>query len=211
MLCAGVRKVLTHPLSRPWPKTATHGRIRTPPIRGAQTRTNAQEEKKERAKLAKAIEKGNQETANIYAENAIRQKQAALNYLRMSSRVDAVASRLDQAIKMKQVTRAMGRITKGLEKSMENMSLEQITMVMEKAEEVFTDLDVQASVVEGAMSGTTATAANPDSVKALMSEVAEANGLELADQFDSDGMRTSKKTAAAEEDDLAARLKNLSA
>jgi charged multivesicular body protein 1 len=49
------------------------------------------EEKLEIAKTKKAIQKGNQEVARIHAENAIRQKSQALNYLRMSARVDAVA------------------------------------------------------------------------------------------------------------------------
>ena len=46
------------------------------------------EEKAEKLKLMKAIEKGNHEVARIHAENAIRQKNQSLNYLRMSARVD---------------------------------------------------------------------------------------------------------------------------
>lgn len=46
------------------------------------------EEKAEKLKLKKAIEKGNHEVARIHAENAIRQKNQSLNYLRMSARVD---------------------------------------------------------------------------------------------------------------------------
>ena len=40
------------------------------------------EEKLEKAKLKKAIEKGNMEVARIHAENAIRQKSQATNFLR---------------------------------------------------------------------------------------------------------------------------------
>ena len=40
------------------------------------------EEKAEKAKLKKAIEKGNMEVARIHAENAIRQKSQATNFLR---------------------------------------------------------------------------------------------------------------------------------
>lgn len=49
------------------------------------------EEKLEIAKTKKAIQKGNTEVARIHAENAIRQKNQSLNYLRMSARVDAVS------------------------------------------------------------------------------------------------------------------------
>lgn len=43
------------------------------------------------------------EAARIHAENAIRQKHQSLNLLRMSARVDAVASRVQTAVTMNQV------------------------------------------------------------------------------------------------------------
>ena len=48
-------------------------------------------EKLEIAKTKKAIAKGNPEVARVHAENAIRQKNQSLNYLKMSARVDAVS------------------------------------------------------------------------------------------------------------------------
>jgi hypothetical protein len=61
------------------------------------------EEKAEKLKCKKAIQKGNLEGARIHAENAIRQKNQALNYLRMSARVDAVASRVQTALTTRKV------------------------------------------------------------------------------------------------------------
>ena len=43
------------------------------------------------ASVKKAIKEGNIEGARIYAENAIREKQTGLNYLKLASRLDAVA------------------------------------------------------------------------------------------------------------------------
>ena len=54
--------------------------------------------------LSQALEKGNVEGARIYAENAIRKKNESLNYLRMAARVDAVASRVQSARMMKDVS-----------------------------------------------------------------------------------------------------------
>lgn len=65
------------------------------------------EEKQERAKTKQAIQKGNVEVARIHAENAIRQKNQAINYLRMSARVDAVASRVQTALTTRKVTNSM--------------------------------------------------------------------------------------------------------
>ena len=50
------------------------------------------------------MEKGNVEGARIYAENAIRKKNEGLNYLRLASRVDAVANRVQSAMTMKSVS-----------------------------------------------------------------------------------------------------------
>ena len=43
------------------------------------------------------------EGAKIYAENAIRKKNEALNFLRMASKVDAVRSKVQTAVTMKEV------------------------------------------------------------------------------------------------------------
>lgn len=40
------------------------------------------------------FQKGNMEVAQVHAENAIRKKNEALNYIRMSARIDAVAARV---------------------------------------------------------------------------------------------------------------------
>lgn len=53
--------------------------------------------------LAQAMEQGNMEGARIYAQNAIREKNQSLNYLRLSSRIDGVASRVEGAIRMRTV------------------------------------------------------------------------------------------------------------
>lgn len=57
----------------------------------------------EKLKAKKAIQKGNMEVARIHAENAIRQKNQSVNYLRMSARVDAVASRVQSALTTRNV------------------------------------------------------------------------------------------------------------
>ena len=70
-----------------------------------QAKKSEQNIKKEKLKLKKAIEQGNQDGARIYAENAIRCKNQSINYLRLSSRIDAVAARVESAIRMGQVCR----------------------------------------------------------------------------------------------------------
>lgn len=61
------------------------------------------ERAKEELKAKKAIQKGSVDVARIHAENAIRQKNQSVNYLRMSARVDAVASRVQSALTTRNV------------------------------------------------------------------------------------------------------------
>jgi charged multivesicular body protein 1 len=84
------------------------------------------DEKAERLKVKKAIEKGNVEGAKIYAQNAIRKKHEQLNYLRLASRLDAVVSRLDTQAKMQMVNKNMMAITKNLEKALAANNLEKV-------------------------------------------------------------------------------------
>jgi charged multivesicular body protein 1 len=68
----------------------------------------------QKAKLKKAIEQKNTEGARIYAQNVIREKNQSLTFLRLGSRIDAVASRLETAIRMQDVNKAMGQTVKGI-------------------------------------------------------------------------------------------------
>merc|ERR1719262_362775 len=139
------------------------------------------EEGAEKNKIKKALEKDNHDGARIYAQNAIRQKNNAQNYLRLSSRVDAVASRLESAIKMQQVTRSMGMVTK----------------VMEQFERSFEDMDVRSEYVEQTMNSSTTAAMPEEEVDTLMQMVADEHGLKMGDKFGAAGTASAGGAAAA--------------
>merc|ERR1711936_902572 len=166
------------------------------------------EEKAERAKLKKAMEKGNMEVARIHAENAIRQKNQALNFLRMSARVDAVASRVQTAVTTKRVTTSMSGVVKAMDSAMKSMNLEKISNLMDKFENEFENFDVQTSVMEGAMSATTATNVPQDAVETLMHQAADEAGLELNMDLPSaatNTIGTTVQSSTAEQDELSQR------
>merc|ERR1712227_93735 len=169
------------------------------------------EEKAEKLKLKKAIEKGNHEVARIHAENAIRQKNQSLNYLRMSARVDATASRVQSALTTKKVTKSMEGVVKGMSAAMKSMNLEKISGLMDQFEKEFEDLDVQTSVMEGAMSQTTATNVPQDSVEVLMRQAADEAGLELKMDLPGPAESTVGQStqASVEQDELSQRLAKL--
>merc|ERR1719201_711052 len=143
------------------------------------------EEKAEKDKIKKAMEKENHEGARIHAQNAIRNKSNAQNYLRLSSRVDAVASRLESAIKMQQVTKSMGAVVKGMDKVLGSMNVEAISKVMDSFEKSFEDMDVRSEYVEGAMNSSTTAAMPEEQVDELMQMVADEHGLKMNEVFKS--------------------------
>ncbi|KAJ1956856.1 Vacuolar-sorting protein SNF7 [Linderina pennispora] len=152
-----------------------------------QSKRCEKEEQKERLKLKKAanraIQKGDNESARIYASNAIRKKNESLNLIKLSSRIDAVASRVQTAVMMRQVTGSMANVVRGMDRAMESMNLEKISMVMDKFESQFEDLDVQTGYMEGAMGGATTLTTPQDEVDGLMQQVADEAGLELKQEL----------------------------
>ena len=73
---------------------------------------------------AQAIQQNHPDIAKIYAQNAIRKQNEKLNLLRLGSRIDAVASRVQTAVTMRQVTGSMAGVVKGMEGAMRAMDLE---------------------------------------------------------------------------------------
>ncbi|XP_028338603.1 charged multivesicular body protein 1B2 isoform X3 [Physeter macrocephalus] len=143
------------------------------------------EEKAEKAKIKKcllllclkqAIQKGNTEVARIHAENAIRQKNQTINFLRMSARVDAVAARVQTAVTMGKVTKSMAGVVKSMDATLRSMNLEKISALMDKFEQQFETLDVQTQQMEDTMSSTTTLTTPQNQVDMLLQEMADEAG-----------------------------------
>ncbi|KAH9520837.1 Charged multivesicular body protein 1b [Dermatophagoides farinae] len=152
------------------------------------------------------------EGARIHAENAIRQKNQSLNYLRMSARIDAVASRVQTAVTTKRVTQSIAGVTKAMDSAMRSMNLEKISQIMDKFEKQFEDLDVQTTTMENSISSSTTVATPENQVDSLMQQVADEAGLELNMELPSAGQTTvgTKSTvASSEQDELSKRLAQL--
>ena len=158
--------------------------------------------------MKRAIEKGNIEGAKVYAQNAIRKKSEALNYLQLASRLDGVVSRLDTQAKMNTVNRSMAGGVKSLEKALGANNLEQVSRTMDQFERQFESLDVQSECVEQAMASQQALSTPAGEVNELMQQVADEHGLELGM-----GMPTAERTVPEKEEEssLTDRLAQLKA
>ncbi|KAI0265802.1 hypothetical protein BC834DRAFT_969762 [Gloeopeniophorella convolvens] len=147
-----------------------------------QAKKAQKDENAEKSRLKKALQQGNNDGARIYAANAIRKKSEALNLLRLASRIDAVASRVETAVTMRQVTGNMTSVVRGMDKAMETMNLERVRAHLARDGQVrdaVSDLDVQTSYMEDAMGATTAVSTPQDQVDTLMRQMAEEANIEL--------------------------------
>merc|ERR1719220_1283477 len=174
-----------------------------------QSKKAEKEQRQQEAQVKKALEKGNPDVARVYAENAIRKKNESLNYLRMSSKIDATASRVQSAVTMKGVAKNMEGVVKALDKAINSMELTKISEVMDKFESQFEDLDVHTSVMENAMGQATTTNTPASQVDDLIKQVAEESGLEISSQMVSAPSSTigeTVKTTATVDDPLSRQL-----
>jgi len=172
------------------------------------------EEKTEKLKLKKAIQKGNVDGARIYAENAIRQKNQALHFLKLASRVDAVSQRVQTAVTMKQVTGSMSSVVKSMDSALKSMDLEKVSAMMDKFEKQFEQLDVQTQVMDETMSASTTLTVPQNQVDNLMHQVADEHGLEVNMELPNSeggaiGSASAATNASMEQDDLSQRLAKL--
>ena len=138
----------------------------------------------------------------------------SLNCLRLASRIDAVASRLETAVRMNTVTKSMKGVVKGMDKGLASMDVDKISTTMDKFEKQFEDLDVKAAYMDQAMNATTASATPVDQVDELVKMVADENNLVLGETFGDLGpvgkiKEPEKKEEVPVQDDLEARLASL--
>jgi len=148
-----------------------------------QSKKAEKEQEKEQAKVKKALEKKNPDIARVYAENAIRKKSESLNYLRLASRLDAVASRVKSGVMMKELTKTMGTAVKGLDKALQSMDLEKVSQIMEKFEEQSDKTQIHTDVLNDTIGNATTLTTPVNQVDALIAQVAEENGLEMIGQL----------------------------
>jgi hypothetical protein len=73
-----------------------------------------------------AMKQGHGDIARIYAQNAVRKQNEKLNLLQLSSRVDAVAGRVQTAVTMRQITGNMMKVNRSLDVAMKSMSPERV-------------------------------------------------------------------------------------
>lgn len=86
----------------------------------------------EEKKSKDALQKGNIDSARIYAENAIRNKNQAVSYMKLQSQLEAVTSKLQSQQLRAQVTNELAGVTQNLDMALGSMDMAKISEVMGK-------------------------------------------------------------------------------
>ncbi|KAK2101597.1 Charged multivesicular body protein 1b [Saguinus oedipus] len=157
------------------------------------------------------------EFARIHAENAIRQKNQAVNFLRMSARGYAVAARVQTAVTMGKVSKSVAGVIKSMDATLKTVNLEKISALMDKFEHRFETLDIQTQQMKDTMSSSTTLTTPQNQVDMLLQEMADEAGLDLSmelPQGQTGSVVTSvalaeQSVALAEQDELSQRLAHL--
>jgi len=102
-----------------------------------------------------------------------------MNYLKLSSKMDAMASKLDSADKSMQMSNTMQKSVAQLQRSMDKMTPEQMAQNMGEFEKIFEDLDVRTDYMNDAIDSTTATTTPADQVDSLIQQVGEEYALDV--------------------------------
>jgi len=140
------------------------------------------------------------EGARIFGTNAIRDKNQGMNYLKLSSRIEAVSQRVQTAISMGKLTKTMTKTVAGMDKTLKSMDIDKIGTVMDKFEENFETLDVRSAYMDQAMDQTTSGATPESEINELIQMVADEHGLELSQELDNAGIVSTKKPVAEKAD-----------
>jgi charged multivesicular body protein 1 len=83
----------------------------------------------EKAKVLKDMQRNNPEGARIHAEAAVRHQHESLQLLKLSNRVDAMASQLTGAMKMRGINDSMAKVVDLLCRAVEGERLVEMTKV----------------------------------------------------------------------------------
>jgi len=169
------------------------------------------EMKSEKNKVKVAIEKGNIDGARVFAQNAIRKKHEVLNYHKLSSKLDAVASRLDAAHRSQTMTKDICKAVPNLQKILNELNIDDLTANMDQFEKLFDDIDVRSDYMTNSIDQTTASSTPADQVDSLIAQVAEEHALDVSQMLTCAPSTTPERPsiAAAVPFSLQQRLDNL--
>uniref|UniRef100_A0A8C4IEZ6 Charged multivesicular body protein 1b n=1 Tax=Dicentrarchus labrax TaxID=13489 RepID=A0A8C4IEZ6_DICLA len=129
------------------------------------------EEKIEKAKVKKAIQKGNTDVARIHAENAIRQKNQSVNFLRMSARISALMDKFEHQFETLDVQTAHMEDTMSSSTTLTTPQNQVDSLLHEMADEAGLDLNMELPQGQTGSVGTSVASAEQDELSQRLAKL----------------------------------------
>lgn len=150
-----------------------------------QSLISEKEAAKSKEKVKKSIQNGDMASARIFADEAIRNTNQIRQYMMLSSKLDAVASRLNDAYKKQKLTSTMCSLTQKMNSAMKGMNLVEINETMKGFEQIFDNLDIHSQVMDKALESVGGVSAQDQkNVDNLIKNIAVEHSLKLQDEFE---------------------------
>lgn len=137
----------------------------------------------EERKAKEALAKNNMAGARIHAENAIRNRNESLGYLKLQSQLEAVAAKLQSQQVRAQVSNNMVAVTQNLSQALGSMDVAQIGYTMEQFIQQSEDLDLQTKYMDSAIGESTSSSTPQGQVDGLLQRIADENNLEFSEKI----------------------------
>ncbi|OBA29102.1 hypothetical protein HANVADRAFT_54554 [Hanseniaspora valbyensis NRRL Y-1626] len=162
-----------------------------------------------------------EELIKILASNVIRKKNEYLNLIKLTNKLDIIISKLNTSMIMQQVNGQFMQITRNLDVALQNMNLENITMVMDKFDEQVKEIDLNTETLTSVSENGNVDSLkfeDDDKVNELINKVKDSNSLKypkvdsLEEALPAKESETTEKDIEFDneaEDRLAQRLKAL--
>ncbi|KAH8588641.1 hypothetical protein B0O99DRAFT_664873 [Bisporella sp. PMI_857] len=173
--------------------------------------------KTEKEKLLKAIQKhgAHSEIAKIHAQNAVRKEKSAVNLSIQQARIEEVQAKVDDFIRQAQHAKTMRSVVSSMKYASGIMDPAKVMELSEAFEKEISDLNVTSNIMSESTKTQTAVDTPQEEVDRLISQTADAAGVELSQEME--GAKAVKAAPVAstpnevEEDKLGERLRALRA
>eukprot|EP00948_MAST-09A_sp_MAST-9A-sp1_P003177 g3177.t1 len=167
----------------------------------------------QKKKVAEMVKAGDSASARIYAELAISCKKQYLQMLKMSSKMEAIASRVKSADRNREMQPLMKKTCQQLNRAMTKLNLEKLGQEVSAFEQAFGELDVRDELMNRTVGGAVGNLTPLDEVDALLQKVGDEHNLDVANLLSKNQAGKGKiggqveEEGEEEEEDLDEKLK----
>lgn len=140
-------------------------------------------EKNYKSSAVQSIQSGKEALTRIASENAIREKRQAEQFARLAARLEALASRVETAVRTQKLTVMMARIVHGMTQAHASCKYDQLDTLMQELDAAFQEAEKRADSMMKALDNSTSTSMPTEEVDAFIRLLADEHNLDVAERI----------------------------